>query len=564
MDRIDGPDSGATVQSELARLEREDANRSLLRKAVDFVTEPYHQESAARQKLHEAAFGGSNADEAVKASRAAAQAESDAYTIASGAVKTAGLFVKGKLGFAATAASYALDEIRPNNGHVGLDASLGVAKGIGMRMVLSKVTGAGEGPAMMALKFGTASRFVDSSLTRQNYVNSDGELTLRSFGNGVVNIGKTTFNPIAVGTDVATAGFTLGLAKMAPKVFTGNSFRSMTTMTFANGWANGMAQEGQSQFYKGEFNAARLAAFPLASALATSLAAAPGNQQNYVRNYGLENAATIRNREFKLVAIDASDVRNIAKGGSTGSEVTVKPISEGLLRGDAETIQVRRQNLPTDWLAAIGNGFGRTRIGPAGEQLRFMSRSGPDAPWEMAVTRGTTTVSDLIKSHSSYHQGTKIGPFLKDLQEPLTRFLGSGSESGAFRMANGAVLKTASSLPSDKINDWGNLPGDARALFSPMKLNVAEKGGDMQSILVQEPLKTPVTEAQAAALRKQMDKDGVHFWDYNYSLMGEQVSYAVDQVGLNAFGKPVILDYGARRKSWNYDAHKIQEDAAKK
>jgi hypothetical protein len=563
-DGNDGLNSGATVQSELERLDREAANKSLLRKAIDFATEPYHQESAARQKLLEAANGGGNATEAVKASQRAAQAESDAYIIGSGAIKTAGLFVKGKFGFATTAAAYMLDEVRPNNNHVAMDATLGLAKGIGMRTVLSKVAGGQQAPAMMALQFGTASRFVDSALTRQNYVDAGDNLTLSSFGNGLLKVGATTFNPVALGSDVATAGFAHGLTKMAPTFFAGNTFRSMTTMTFANGWANGMAQEGHAQFQKGQFDAGRLAAFPLASALATSLSAAPGNQRRYVDNYGLENAATIRNREFKLVAIDASDVRNIARGGKNGAEVSIKPIAEGLARGDAETIQVRRQNVPTDWISSISGVFGKGKIGPAGEQLRFVSREGgdPKAPWEMTINSGTKTISELIKSNSDYYQGQTLAPFVRDLHEPLRAFLGSGSESGAFRMANGGVLKTASSTSSDKISNWGKLPGDAQAMFSPLRLNVLKGYGEGHSILVQEPLRTPVKEFQAAALREQMQKDGIHFWDYNYRLMGDQVSNAVDQVGINALGKPVILDYGARRPSFDYkppDAHKITD-----
>lgn len=556
--------SETSVQSELARLDIEDANRSLLRKGIDYIAEPYHHEAAARQKLQDAAFGRGDSNEAIKAIQSARQAEQDAYSITSGAVKTLGLFTKGKFGIVTTAASYALDEIRPDNGHIGLDGTLGLAKGFGMRAIVSKVAGGGDGPALMSLKFGTAGRFVDSALTRHNYVDENDNLSFSSFGRGLAKIGTTTFNPVALGTDLATAGFTAGLVKIAPNAFTGNSFRSMTTMTFANGFANGAAQEAQMQIQRGEFDATRMAAFPLVSALTTSFAAAPGNQRRFVDNYGLQNAGTIRDREFKLVAIDAADVRNVVKAGSKGAEVTIKPIAETLARGEAETLRIQRQNVPTDWISSISDVFGKGKIGPAGEQLRFVSRAGgdPHAPWEMAINGGTKTISQLIKSNSSYYQGEKIGPYVKDLQEPLLRFLGSGSESGAFRMANGAVLKTASSLSGEKLEDWGKLPGDARAMFYPLKINEHQPRGAEHSLLIQEPLKTPVKEAQAAALRKQMNKDGVNFWDYNYTIMGEPASYAVDQVGINALGKPVILDYGARRPHYNYqaDAHRIKDD----
>src|SRR5258707_357634 len=110
-----GNDSGATASSELARLDKENSEKSILRKAIDFVTEPYHHEAAARQKLQEAAFGGGDATAAVKASQSASQAEADAYNISSSAIKTVGTFTRGKFGFIATGAAYALDEIRPGN-----------------------------------------------------------------------------------------------------------------------------------------------------------------------------------------------------------------------------------------------------------------------------------------------------------------------------------------------------------------------------------------------------------------------------------------------------------------
>jgi hypothetical protein len=551
-------DSGATVASELARLEKEDSNKSILRKAIDYATEPYHHQAAAREKLQEAARGGGNADEAVRQSLAARQAESDAYHIASGAAKTLGIFTPGKIGFAAASAIFALDEIRPGNGHEVLDGTLGVAKGIGMRTILGRSAGAGDSIAVMSLKYGVGGRLIDSGLTRGNYVNENDEVTLDSFGKGLLTIGKNTANPIALTTDLATAGLTMGLVKGAPNFFAGNTFRSMTTLGFANGWAGGMSQEIQSQVQSGEFSGARLAAYPLVFGLANSVAAAPGNQRRYSQNHAWENAGTIREREYRLVSIDAGDVKQIWKGGKNGSDVTVKPLGTFLKPAEAETINVRRENVPTDWISAATNMLkGKSAVGPAGEQMRFISRKGgdPNAPWEMTIDRGSKTFSELVRSNSSYYQGKDILPLLKNFQEPLRGFLGSGSESGAFRTTNGAVLKTASSLGTERTGDWGRVPHDAKLMFGQLHLNDLPNfyGRERNhSLGLQEVLKTPVTEAQAAALREQMSKDGVSFHDYNKTLMGDQVSWAVDQVGINALGKTVMLDYGAR---YAYEHH---------
>lgn len=551
--------SDATVASELARLEKEESDKSILRKAIDFVTEPYHHQAAAREKLQEAARGGGNANEALKQSLAARQAEADAYHITSSAAKTLGIFTPGKIGFAVTGTAFALDEIRPGNGHELLDGTLGVAKGIGMRTILGRSAGAGDSVAVMSLKYGIGGRLIDSGLTRRNYVDETDTLTLDSFGKGLLTVGKNTANPVALTTDLATAGLTMGLVKGAPNFFAGNTFRAMTTMGFANGWANGMSQELQSEIQTGNFSATRLAAYPLAFGLANSLAAAPGNQRRYTQNHAWENAATIRDREYKLVAIDAGDVRQILKGGTRGANVSIKEVGKFLKPGEAETINVRRESVPTDWISATTNMFkGKSAVGPSGEQLRFISRKGGDqnAPWEMTIDRGSKTFAELVRENSGYYQGKDVAPLLKNFQEPLRGFLGSGSESGAFRTTNGAVLKTASSLGPEGIRDWGTVAHDAKLMFGQRHLNDVSgfNGRERnQSIGLQEVLKTPVTEAQAAALREQMSKDGVSFHDYNKTLMGDQVSWAVDQVGINALGKTVMLDYGARYAYRHYE-----------
>ncbi len=427
-----------------------------------------------------------------------------------------------------------------------------------MRQVLGRVAGAGDTVPMMSVKFGIGSRVIDSALTRKNYVDAQDNLTLASFGNGLITTGKNTLNPVALSADLATAGLTMGLVKTAPNQLTGNTFRSMTTMSFANGWANGLAQEAQAEIQTGNFSATRLATYPLAFGLANSLAAAPGNQRRYTDNHAWENASAIRDREYRLVAIDAGDVSQIFRSGKKGAEVAIKPVGQLLKHGDAETVVVRRENVPTDWISAAAN-FVRLKspVGPSGEQLRFISRKGgdPNAQWEMTIDRGSRTFAELARSTSSYYQGKEVLPHLKNFQEPLRGFLGSGSESGAFRTTNGAVLKTASSHGADRIADWGKLPHDAKLMFGQLQLNeVPTFGrGSTHSLGLQEVLKTPVKESQAAALRDQMSKDKVSFQDYNFHLMGEQVSWAVDQVGINASGKTVMLDYGARHAYFGHE-----------
>jgi len=555
--------AGAALKTELADVSRAEAERSLLRIAVDAVTEPYHHQAAAKKNLETAAAqltanpaqSPQNIELARKAIiqiEAARQNELDAYKITSGAAKTLGSFSRGKFGLLVAGSIYALDQAKPDS-HMLTDAAWGFAKGGAMRETVSKIATGGSGPAMMSLKLGVASRIVDTSLTRTTYLDGKGELTGGSFGSGLLKSAEGAVDPIALGSDVATAGFAHGMFKLAPQQLTGNTFRAMTTMSFTRGFAGGLTDEGQSQYLNGKLDLERLALYPLASALSTSLAAAPGNQRLYARNYSLEKAATIRDREYKLVALAPADVKAIARGGNKVIETTVKPVGEAMAKGEPEKLSISRANVPVDWISAAANAFKRSGKSSS-DEIRFVSRPGGDAnaPWQLTIDKSASTISQIIARNSNYYQGKDVAPHLKDFKEPVRGFLGSGSESGAFKLSNGAVLKLASSFGSEKLSDWGKLPHDARVMYGPTVMNNLTPGSfrhvTAHSLLLQEPLKTPVKEVQAEALRTQMGKDGVSFHDYNFRIMGDQVSWAVDQVGINAHGKTVMLDYGARRQ----------------
>ncbi|MBS2006956.1 MAG: hypothetical protein JST01_07945 [Cyanobacteria bacterium SZAS TMP-1] len=571
-------DPRAAIQSELAEIKAEKDQSSYLRQAIDFLSEPYHHHAAAVQKLEVAARELDQPDlpgtlrsqniarQAIQQMESSRQDEWDTYRIVSGAAKTAGTFIPGKYGLLAAGTVYALDAAG-SAGSGGTETCWGFAKGLAMRGAVSQISRGRGGPALMSLELGLANRTIDTALTPTTYLDSkSGEASLGSIAGGLLKSGKDALNPVALGSDVVTAGLAQGMLKVLPQQLAGNTFRAMTTMTFARGYASGLSEEAQDQYHKGQFSAARLAAYPIASALSQTLAAAPGNQRLYVRNWPMENALTIRELDYKLVSIASSDVKAITSSGGRPVQATVKPIGDNLTPGQAETLSISRANVPTDWISAAlksVNPLAKTQA--ATEEMRFVSRPRGDenAAWQMVVNRGTKTVSELMQQNSSFYHRETIAPFLKNFNEPATRFLGSGSESGAFQLANGAVLKLSSLNGPEKVGDWGNLPHDSRVLFRPVLFGKEPNPynhniiSTASSLLLQEPLRTPVSEAQAAALRKDMDKAGVSFWDYNYRLSGDQVSSATEQVGIDATGRTVMLDYGARRAAGSRSYPKI-------
>lgn len=562
-------DTAKALEAELAEVQLQESRRSFLRIAIDAVTEPYHQQAAAKQNLEQAVQqikgagfssfpASSSSPRSIEIARQAAekieiarQKELDAYNITSGAVKTLGAFARGKFGFFVAGATYALDEVSRHDS-MFTDAALGLAKGLTLRGIIGKLGASNQAsPALMSLELGISSRVVDPLLTRANYLNQDGQVTSESIGRGLLRTGTNAIDPIALASDLASAGLTHGLVKLAPQQLAGNTFKAMTTMSFTRGYADGLTTEAQSQYHKGELSLNRLAVYPIATALSTSLAAAPGNQRLYAHNYALENAAAIREREFKLVSIDPGDVKSITSSGGKVSTYSIKPMAEGFVAGETEKLSIVRAKAPTDWLSAAANVFHRSTPKTTEREIRFVSRAAGDehAPWQMVIDKGANSLLQVMQKNSGYYHGKDVAPYLKNFKEPVRAFLGSGSESGAFMLSSGAVLKVSNSLTGRDFSDWGKLPHDAKALFGAVHINSQDRprASSVIALSLQEPLRTPVTEKQAAALREQMMKDGVIFHDYNYRLMGDQVSWATDQVGIDARGKAVMLDYGARR-----------------
>src|SRR6185437_12771552 len=102
----------AALQDEIYKTQDAQKSRSLLRWAIDGITSPYHHSSEAFANLEQLAnrlnAGGdkdlaaaetTQINKAIAANRAAKQKEQDAYGIASGVVKTVGMFTPGRLGF---------------------------------------------------------------------------------------------------------------------------------------------------------------------------------------------------------------------------------------------------------------------------------------------------------------------------------------------------------------------------------------------------------------------------------------------------------------------------------
>lgn len=269
--QISDEDALKQLQAEINRHRQEDRRQGTLASAMNFVwehslakgpslksLETLHAQ--AREELKTADQDGAqkikqSLVEAIKADKTALETRDTFAHCASGFLKTTGLFLRGKVGLAATVGFYALDEM-----HLGVgwktqaaELALGSTKGLGMRAVFRLC---GESPATPALKgaiLGGSNTFLDTALSLRSYRGSDGELRL---ANGWKTAMDASFDYKArcfdgavflTGHALFQGGNRLALNALKESQIASNMFSGATF-----GLSTGAAGEYQRQKYMGE------------------------------------------------------------------------------------------------------------------------------------------------------------------------------------------------------------------------------------------------------------------------------------------------------------------------
>ncbi len=557
----DVPASALQKEIDLTRKERD--SRSVLRRGIDGLTDWYSHSDDAFHRLQSLAgnsqpnsINGAEVTKAIEANQTARQREQDAYSITSGAAKMLSTFLPGRAGFLLAAGTFGLDEVKAKDPNFS-DAFLGLTKGMLSRSVAKRLVKSDWNPATMSLTLGPSSRLIDSALSSDTY--ADG------FTSGVANAFERTFNPQALAVDLATAGVSYPILKGTQRFFPSNPFRAVATTSFLTGYANGMVQEVSREQAQGQYSWERLAYYPLIAGTSSMITTLPAAQRQYVRQYPSMMESVNREKEYQLVSIDSADVQRI--GASKGPvTVSVKPMTDyqsddrsgnpGLKQlktlevGPSQQIEVVNQKVPVDWLTRVAYAFRRGSSQPIGEQFRFISRmpGNPAAPWEMVVRPEYKTASSILTPDKYDRDIGAVGKLMTRFGEPIAGWLGSGSQSYGLLTASGNVMKVSRSSYDDRIADWGHSPFDAKLLYPLTKIGAI--GHERWWVYLQEHVKTVERESIPEALAKEMPSQQWVFSDYNKRLGDDQVSYAVDQVGINALGKTVMIDYGARTAFW--------------
>lgn len=200
-------------------------------------------------------------------------------------LKTALLFTGGKVGWSGLTAVTASDQAKPSDPFKkqAADAVLGAAKGLASSYLFNKLNETSWNPVSKGWVFGAGSRFIEVSLTSDNYLNKDGSLDSDSFSSGLKKTFMSVAGPEALATDLGTAAVS-HLTLLPANYFMGGAYfkhalASKLTMAGVSGLTNGSLRElnrQQDQLPRVDIDWAKVAEKGLEKGTLDTLSALPG------------------------------------------------------------------------------------------------------------------------------------------------------------------------------------------------------------------------------------------------------------------------------------------------
>ncbi|HEY9871330.1 MAG TPA: hypothetical protein V6D08_19380, partial [Candidatus Obscuribacterales bacterium] len=295
--------------------EKEDGSRSILKNALGSVSSVFVKDDVSlsdlkdfyrrqEQNLKDGKAVDSQAIQAlVKSDREAVHLQSEILHYGSGFLKTAGLFMRGRVGLAGTVAMYALDQVRPGDSFKEqlADAALGAAKGGLMKGAFHFMGDKPVGIAAKGVGLGVSSRVLELGLTRQTYLDSKtGEFSLSK---GLTDTVHGTLNKTALAADVVIFGAAHGMLRGGNRLVGGAIDKSPLATTMLTGTTFGLSAGATGEILRQnaageEFDLGKIIKRGLIQGAIDTVAAAPGGLQadpgargrinNYMRT-GVDN-----------------------------------------------------------------------------------------------------------------------------------------------------------------------------------------------------------------------------------------------------------------------------------
>ncbi|HEY9871249.1 MAG TPA: hypothetical protein V6D08_18965 [Candidatus Obscuribacterales bacterium] len=291
-----GMEALTSLSREIEAHEKHENSRSYLGKAADFVFRSDENSLEALKKLQDEiqqSLDQGNAAEVARLSNQttkliqqdrenlAIQDEVSHYT--GGFLKTASIFMHGRLGLGGAVAAHALDQMRPaDDFRMQLaDAALGGLKGGLLKTTFDVLSAKSVGIAAKGVALGGSSRLLELGLSRQTYDAGNGNIDLLM---GLGNTVKGTFDRKALASDVVVFGLAHGLLGKANSLSGGavakNPFWNTVLTGTTFGLSSGSVSEITRQQAAGEeFDLGKVVQRSLIQGAIDTVAAAPGGAQ---------------------------------------------------------------------------------------------------------------------------------------------------------------------------------------------------------------------------------------------------------------------------------------------
>lgn len=433
------------------------------------------------------------------------QSEGTIAEYGAGMLKTAGLFIPNKAGYALSALAYAADNVKPGES-IGLataDAGLGLAKGLALKGTFDVIGKREMGVAAKGVTMGITSRLADVSLSRQTYL--DAKTGNYSAGLGAERTLAGVFDPWSMASDALTFGIAYkALGKLDAAGLIKNKFTATVATSGIYGVSSGSVAEIRRQEAAGQgFDLGKILNSALWTGVTDAIAAAPGGAIGAARPRPAEvagadlaadrptgdgktvpvtaptisrNFAGATAREFQLVDPNLRvaetlgqsprahmfvPVREVTGAGELGPQKNMlvqhfdnqTPLIENLANRADVLASCNWMRLPEDMqskavLRSEQPGLWLTQA--AGGRLRFTTdkpstvAAGDSQPVEL---RTPTTVSDLLLDpHASerlrdMHDLAAMGKEMKHFKVPALRILDGGADSVVVELTDGRILK---------------------------------------------------------------------------------------------------------------------------
>ncbi len=352
-----------------------------------------------------------------------------------GMIKTAGLFVPSKAGYALSGLAYALDQAKPGDSlnNQAVDCGLGLTKGLALKGSFQYVGAMDLGIAAKAVSFGISSRVTDMALTRQTYAEGNGYSALTGLSRTV----EGSFNRTALASDVITFGLAHGALSQINSATGGalrnSPFWSMVATGGVFGVSTGSVHEITRQHQGGEsFDFQKVLTSAALTGVTDMIAAGPGGKMTSMRASAMERQNTSDQTPTGAEQTKIAPVLQRNFPGSTSREFQ-------LVNGDQQVVDLLRNSPDKMVYAAVREVSLAGALGPQKNMLIQHIEAGKDGASALAVNRSIYGIADLLATCNP-----KLLP--EDLQ---AKHIIPSAESLWLTQETGGRLRFSIAMPTD-------------------------------------------------------------------------------------------------------------------